>query len=36
MKMKNEIYAPASGRISKISVNKGDSVNSGDALVVIE
>ncbi len=36
MKMENEIYAPSSGRISEIPVNKGDSVNSGDVLVVIE
>ncbi len=35
MKMENEICAPNSGKISEILVNKGDSVNSGDVLVVI-
>jgi glutaconyl-CoA decarboxylase len=35
MKMENEIYAPANGRIAQINCKEGDSVNTGDVLVVI-
>lgn len=35
MKMENEIYAGAAGRVTAINVTKGSTVNSGDVLVVI-
>jgi len=35
MKMENEIFANASGKVVGISVNNGASVNSGDVLVSI-
>lgn len=35
MKMENEIFANASGKVVGISVNDGASVNSGDVLVSI-
>jgi len=36
MKMENEILAPRDGRVSAITVNVGDSVDTGAKLVVIE
>ena len=35
MKMENEIMAPADGVVSAISVKAGDTVNSGDTLIVL-
>lgn len=35
MKMENEIMAPADGKVTAILANKGASVNTGDALVVL-
>lgn len=36
MKMENEITSPVSGTVEQILVKKGDTVNSGDKLVVIK
>ena len=36
MKMENEIYAPRDGEIAAVSVAKGESVESGKALVVLK
>lgn len=36
MKMENDIVAPKAGKVSAISVKKGDTVNSNDALAYIE
>ncbi|HEY1800166.1 MAG TPA: biotin/lipoyl-containing protein [Terriglobales bacterium] len=36
MKMQNEIKSPKKGRIQKIAVQSGASVNAGDLLAVIE
>lgn len=35
MKMENEIYAPADGVVTKISVSQGQQLQSGDELMVI-
>jgi biotin carboxyl carrier protein len=35
MKMENEIFAPAGGKIVQVNCKEGDSVNTGDVLVVI-
>jgi glutaconyl-CoA decarboxylase len=35
MKMENEIFASASGTVKEIRVSNGDSVNTGDVLLVI-
>ena len=35
MKMENEIFAPKAGTIAQVLVNKGSSVDTGAALVVI-
>ncbi|MEG2481431.1 MAG: biotin/lipoyl-containing protein, partial [Clostridia bacterium] len=35
MKMENEIMSPCDGVVKQITVAKGASVNSGDALIVI-
>lgn len=35
MKMENEIFAGAAGKVIAINVTKGSTVNSGDVLVVI-
>lgn len=35
MKMENEIFAGAAGKVTTINVTKGSTVNSGDVLVVI-
>ena len=35
MKMENEILAPADGKISKVSVEKGATVEPGTVLCVI-
>lgn len=35
MKMENEIFAGAAGKVTVINVTKGSTVNSGDVLVVI-
>ena len=35
MKMENEIFATADGKITDIRVGNGDAVNAGDVLVVI-
>jgi biotin carboxyl carrier protein len=32
MKMENEIFAPASGTVTSVAVQKGASVNPGDTL----
>ena len=36
MKMENDIPATAAGKVAAINVNKGDTVNSNDVLVVIQ
>ena len=36
MKMENEIYAPKGGTVSQIYVSKGDTVNAGDPMLLIE
>lgn len=36
MKMENDIPALATGKVAAINVNKGDTVNSNDVLVVIQ
>ncbi len=35
MKMENEIYAPVGGTITSVNCKEGDSVNTGDVLLVI-
>ena len=35
MKMENEIFAPAAGTVTQISCKEGDSVNTGDPLLVV-
>jgi glutaconyl-CoA decarboxylase len=35
MKMENEIFASAAGTVSQVCCKEGDSVNTGDTLVVI-
>ena len=35
MKMENEIMANASGTVKEVRTKEGDSVNTGDVLVVI-
>jgi len=35
MKMENEIFATAAGTVKEIRVKSGDSVNTGDVMVVI-
>ena len=36
MKMENEIVSPRDGKIARIVVSKGSSVNTGDDIVIIE
>ncbi len=36
MKMENEIVAPKDGTVAQILVKSGDSVNSGDPMVIIQ
>ena len=35
MKMENEIMAPLDGKVAQVGVTKGQSVDTGDMLVVI-
>jgi glutaconyl-CoA decarboxylase len=35
MKMENEIFSPATGTVKQINCKEGDSVNTGDVLLVI-
>ena len=35
MKMENDIVAPQDGTVAAINVNKGDSVEAGQSLVVV-
>ena len=35
MKMENEIFAPAAGSVSEVRCKEGDSVNTGDVLLVV-
>ena len=35
MKMENEISAPAGGTVREIRAREGDSVNTGDVLIVL-
>jgi glutaconyl-CoA decarboxylase len=35
MKMENEIFAPSAGTVTEVRCKEGDSVNTGDVLVVI-
>ena len=35
MKMENEIFAPADGTVAEVRVRGGESVNTGDVLVVL-
>jgi glutaconyl-CoA decarboxylase len=35
MKMENEIFAPAAGTVKEVRVKSGDSVNTGDVLIVL-
>jgi biotin carboxyl carrier protein len=36
MKMENEIMAPHSGKVVQLAVTKGEAVNAGDLLLIIE
>ena len=36
MKMENEIVAPKAGKVSAVNTDKGQNVNTGDVLIVIE
>ena len=36
MKMENEIMAPRDGKVAQVACTKGATVNTGDALVVLE
>jgi biotin carboxyl carrier protein len=36
MKMQNELKSPKAGKVAKVSVKEGDTVNPGDTLAVIE
>jgi glutaconyl-CoA decarboxylase len=36
MKMENEIVAPCEGTVAQIAVNNGDTVNSGDLMIVLQ
>jgi len=36
MKMENDILAPAGGTVKAVKVQDGDTVNTGDLLMVIE
>ena len=36
MKMENQIAADKAGKVAKVNVKPGDTVGSGDVLVVIE
>jgi biotin carboxyl carrier protein len=36
MKMQNELKSPKAGRVARIGVAIGDTVGSGDVLVVVE
>jgi len=36
MKMQNELKSPKAGKVAKIAVKEGDTVNPGDTLAVIE
>jgi pyruvate carboxylase subunit B len=36
MKMQNEMNAPSDGVVKKILVQKGQTVNSGDTLIIME
>jgi biotin carboxyl carrier protein len=36
MKMQNELKSPKAGRVARIGVAVGDTVGSGDVLVVVE
>jgi glutaconyl-CoA/methylmalonyl-CoA decarboxylase subunit gamma len=35
MKMENELTAPQSGTVKEVLVKKGDTVNSGDTLIIL-
>lgn len=35
MKMENEIFAPVAGTVQQIACKEGDSVNTGDPLLVV-
>jgi biotin carboxyl carrier protein len=35
MKMENDLSSPITGKIKEIRVNKGQTVNQGDVLVVV-
>ena len=35
MKMENEIFAPAAGTVTQLGCKEGDSVNTGDTLLVV-
>ena len=36
MKMENDIYAHQSGIVDEVFIEEGDTVNSGDTLIVIK
>ena len=36
LKMENTVYAPSGGTVKEIKVKKGDSVDDGAVLIVIE
>ncbi len=36
LKMENTVYATSGGTVKEIKVKKGDSVDDGDVLIVIE
>ena len=35
MKMQNEIMAPEDGTVSEVRVNAGDTVTTGDVMVIL-
>ena len=36
MKMENEIMAPRDGKVAQVVCSKGSTVNTGDALIVLD
>jgi pyruvate carboxylase subunit B len=36
MKMENEVCAPYSGIVEEIFISEGDTVNSGDILMIVK
>jgi len=36
MKMENDILAPGDGKVKVVKVQNGDTVNTGDLMIVLE